>query len=147
MLRLHCARVCVFVFHVRCAGVGKSGVVGQRLAASLRSIGVRAHYIHAVEWCHGDLGVLNTDHDSVMLLSHSGNTPELVHLMGHLQARDVNTVSIVGGSLNAKATAASKLALASDSHIKSVCEADLLGLIPTRSIVAQVCLCVVPVRC
>eukprot|EP00753_Platysulcus_tardus_P010591 PLAT288.1.p1 GENE.PLAT288.1~~PLAT288.1.p1 ORF type:complete len:212 (-),score=37.42 PLAT288.1:4-639(-) len=55
-------------------GVGKSAIVAQRLAASLRSLSVPTSFLHATELCHGDLGALESG-DLMIMLSHSGGTP------------------------------------------------------------------------
>jgi hypothetical protein len=66
------------------SGLGKSGAPASRLAASLRSIGVRASFIHGSEWVHGDLGGCRSG-DIAVLFSHSGRTPELVDAASKLR--------------------------------------------------------------
>lgn len=62
------------------AGIGKSGHVGRKLAATLASTGTPSHFVHASEASHGDLGMVTTD-DIVLLLSNSGESPELADLI------------------------------------------------------------------
>jgi D-arabinose 5-phosphate isomerase GutQ len=99
-------------------GIGKSGAVGNRIAVSLRSIGVRASYVHGSEWAHGDLGGLHPN-DLLVLLSHSGNTLELVQLLSHAQTLGVETVAIVGATPSSVLkSSSSKLALGADAKVK-----------------------------
>ncbi|MEM6334802.1 MAG: KpsF/GutQ family sugar-phosphate isomerase, partial [Planctomycetota bacterium] len=65
-------------------GLGKSGIIAQKLAATLASTGTPAHFLHAVEAMHGDLGRFQPQ-DAAILLSYSGNTDELVHLAAVLR--------------------------------------------------------------
>lgn len=84
-------------------GVGKSGHVAQKLAATLRSAGLPALFLSAADSLHGDLGVVGP-RDAALLLSKSGTTRELVTLVPHLRARGVTLIAIVGtpGSLLAR---------------------------------------------
>ncbi|MFO0974585.1 MAG: KpsF/GutQ family sugar-phosphate isomerase [Phycisphaerae bacterium] len=66
------------------AGVGKSGLVGRKIAATLSSTGTAAVYLHPVEALHGDLGVVGSD-DVLLALSKSGHTEEVVRLAGHFK--------------------------------------------------------------
>lgn len=59
-------------------GVGKSGLVARKIAATLTSVGIPAIYLHPIESMHGDLGILIPGRDVVMVLSYSGNTPEIL---------------------------------------------------------------------
>lgn len=65
------------------AGVGKSGLVGRKIAATLTSTGTPATFLHPVESVHGDLGIVGAD-DVAILISKSGETQELVLLLEHL---------------------------------------------------------------
>jgi len=111
----------------RCAG--KSGAVAARLAISLRSIGVRASFVHGSEWVHGDLGGVGAG-DVALLLSHSGRTVELVDVARRLAAKRVVVAAITSD-------AASPLAAAAAAHFLALGEGELLGRVPTRSVVAQ----------
>jgi len=81
--------------HVVVTGIGKSGLIGQKIAATLASTGTPSFFLHAAEAFHGDLGMV-TEHDAVMLISYSGETEEVVRLMPHLQRRGVPMVGLVG---------------------------------------------------
>ena len=77
------------------SGVGKSGIIGQKIAATFSSIGVSSVFLHPVEALHGDIGMVQKD-DVVILLSKSGNTEELVRLIPYLKMRSAKIISIVG---------------------------------------------------
>lgn len=64
-------------------GVGKSGHIGRKLVASFNSLGVRAAYLHPTEALHGDLGEVGP-HDTLLFITFSGRTPELLALLPHL---------------------------------------------------------------
>ncbi|MFL5884907.1 MAG: SIS domain-containing protein, partial [Thermoleophilaceae bacterium] len=76
-------------------GVGKSGHAAQKVAGTLRSVGLPALYLNASDSLHGDLGVLGED-DVMMLFSKSGTTRELMELIPHLRAHGSALVAIVG---------------------------------------------------
>src|SRR5262245_36348793 len=61
-------------------GVGKSGIIGRKIAATLASTGTPAFFLHSTEAIHGDLGVIQPD-DVVLAISNSGSTGEIVHLL------------------------------------------------------------------
>ena len=96
----------------------------------MTSVGVSAQFVHASEWFHGDLGCLDSG-SLVLSFSHSGNTKELCDLASLLQTReDVSSAAIVGSSEG-------KLCDLCDDVIVVPCGDELLGLVPSRSIVAQ----------
>ncbi|AQS46652.1 D-arabinose 5-phosphate [Thioclava nitratireducens] len=64
------------------SGMGKSGHIGRKIAATLASTGTPAHFVHPAEASHGDLGMV-TRHDLALVLSNSGETPELADLIAH----------------------------------------------------------------
>jgi arabinose-5-phosphate isomerase len=76
-------------------GVGKSGLVGRKIAATLTSTGTPAAFLHPVESVHGDLGIVG-DHDVAILISKSGESDELFALLEHLKRRGVGTIAITG---------------------------------------------------
>jgi arabinose-5-phosphate isomerase len=76
-------------------GVGKSGHVAQKVAATLRSVGVPALHLNASDSLHGDLGVVGAG-DAALLFSKSGTTRELMALTPHLRSRDVTLIAVVG---------------------------------------------------
>ena len=108
-------------------GVGKSGKVAQKIAATLCSTGSLAVYIHPTEGLHGDLGLIQS-HDVVLALSNTGNTDEIVRLLPSLKNRGVAVVGM-GGNLN------SKLAESCDAWIDAEVENEACphGLAPTTS--------------
>lgn len=79
------------------AGVGKSGLVGRKIAATLTSTGTPATFLHPVESVHGDLGIVGP-HDVAILISKSGESGELLALLEHLSRLGVHTISITGNS-------------------------------------------------
>ena len=77
------------------AGVGKSGLVGRKIAATMTSTGTPATFLHPTESVHGDLGIVSAG-DVAILISKSGETAELLPLLEQLKRLGVRTVSIVG---------------------------------------------------
>ncbi len=76
-------------------GVGKSGLIGRKIAATFASSGTPSLFLHAADAAHGDLGMLTRD-DLLILVSRSGATEELVHLMPHFEELGVPIVALVG---------------------------------------------------
>lgn len=68
-------------------GIGKSGIIGQKIAATMTSAGTAAIYLHPSDALHGGLGILQSD-DVAMLLSNSGETEELVAMLPYLKNRN-----------------------------------------------------------
>ena len=108
-------------------GVGKAGIIAQKISATLASTGTPSHYLHPTEALHGDLGRV-TGQDVVLALSNSGSTAELLRLAGPLKDIGVPTVAIT-------AEADSPLARHADVVLDygKVTEACPLGLAPTTS--------------
>jgi len=77
------------------AGVGKSGLIGRKIAATLTSTGTPATFLHPVESVHGDLGIVGPD-DVAILLSKSGETAELMPLLQQLKRLGVGVIAITG---------------------------------------------------
>jgi arabinose-5-phosphate isomerase len=75
-------------------GVGKSGIIGEKIAMTLISTGTRALYLPTTNLLHGDIGVL-TSEDVVILLSKSGETEELLNVLPHIQRRGAKTIALV----------------------------------------------------
>jgi len=118
--------------NVLVSGIGKSAIVAQRMAASLASTGTPAHFVHATEWAHGDLGKIRKE-DVVVFFSHSGNTEEVNYAAELVQKHKIPLLSIVGSK-------DSPLAHMSDAIIDYVVGKDLLeplGGAPTSSIIMQ----------
>lgn len=116
--------------HVVVTGIGKSGHVGRKLAATFASTGTPSFFVHAAEAFHGDLGMI-TERDVVILISYSGETPEVAGLLPHLQARDISTIALVG-DLGSTLGRGSDVAL----DISVDREIDPNGLAPTSSTLA-----------
>lgn len=77
------------------AGVGKSGLIGRKIAATLTSTGTPATFLHPVESVHGDLGLVGPS-DVAILISKSGETDELFPLLEHLRRLGVSIIAIIG---------------------------------------------------
>lgn len=112
-------------------GMGKAGLIGQKLAATFSSTGTRAVFLHPAEAVHGDLGCVRTE-DVVLALSNSGETEELLRLLPALRALETPLIAIT-------ARDTSTLGLAADATITlgSLREAGLQGLPPTTSTTAM----------
>jgi arabinose-5-phosphate isomerase len=108
-------------------GIGKSGIIARKIAATLRSTGTPAHFLHAAEAIHGDLGMLTTG-DIVLALSYSGETEELLRLLPTLKRLNATLIAISGCSTSTLATASNIFLDASVST-----EACTLNLAPTAS--------------
>lgn len=76
-------------------GIGKAGLVAQKIAATLASTGTPSHFLHPAEAMHGDLGVLRRD-DLLLALSQSGETEEITRLLPHVAAAGVRIVALTG---------------------------------------------------
>ena len=76
-------------------GVGKSGIIARKIAATLSSTGTPATFVNAAEAHHGDLGMITAD-DTALVLSRSGETDEVVRLLPHLRQLGVPVVALVG---------------------------------------------------
>lgn len=83
-------------------GVGKSGLVGRKIAATLTSTGTPATYLHPVDSVHGDLGIVGDD-DIAVLISKSGESDELLALLSQLKGFGVRTIAITGDTRSALA--------------------------------------------
>jgi len=81
--------------HVVVCGMGKSGLIGKKVAATLSSTGTPAFFLHPGEAYHGDLGMV-TPRDTVILISYSGETEEVTKLIPHLERAAVPIISLVG---------------------------------------------------
>ncbi len=109
------------------SGIGKSGHIGQKIAATLASTGTPAVFLHAVEAVHGDLGVY-TPGDPSILLSKSGSTAELLRLIPVLRQFNSPLIAIVG---NLSSPLAKQADIVLDARVDR--EADTLNLAPTCS--------------
>ena len=116
---------------VACTGMGKSGHVARKIAATLASTGTPAFYVHPGEAAHGDLGMV-TDADIVLALSYSGESDELLTLLPALKRQGNAIIAMTGRE-------ASSLAREADIHldISVPAEACPLALAPTSSTTAS----------
>ena len=127
-------RACETILHCKgravVMGMGKSGHIANKIAATLSSTGTPAYFVHPAEASHGDIGMV-TREDVVLALSNSGTTPEILALLPILKRKGVKLIAFTGNPL-------SELALAADSHVDvSVAqEACPLNLAPTTSTTA-----------
>ena len=112
------------------SGMGKSGHVGRKIAATLASTGTPSFFLHPAEALHGDLGMV-TASDVALLLSNSGETSEVIQLLAPLRRMGVGLISMTG-------VARSTLAGRADVHLHVgvAAEACPLGLAPTASTTA-----------
>ena len=108
-------------------GIGKSGIIARKIAATLRSTGTQAHFLHPAEALHGDLGMIAPG-DAVLALSYSGETGELLRLLPALDRMAVPLVSLCG-CLSSTLAAASAVTL----DVSVAEEACSLNLAPTAS--------------
>lgn len=108
-------------------GVGKSGIIGQKIAATMTSAGTAALYLHPSDALHGGLGIIRAD-DVVIVLSNSGETDEIVAMLPYLKNRGVPIVAIVG---NLSSTLARRADAVLDASVDK--EACPLNLAPTTS--------------
>ena len=95
-------------------GMGKSGHIGKKIAATLASTGTPAMYLHPGEASHGDIGMI-TDSDVVLALSNSGKTEEITSLLPVLKRKDIPLISITGDKNSALAERIVRLAILSSS--------------------------------
>lgn len=119
---------------VVCTGMGKSGLILQKIAATLSSTGTPAFFLHPAEAVHGDLGVV-VEGDVVLAASFSGTTEELLRLVGTLKRLGTPLIAITG-------SASSPLARHADVHLTAAIdkEACPLNLAPTASTTATLAL-------
>ena len=116
------------------AGVGKSGLIGRKLAATFTSTGTPATFLHPVDSVHGDLGIVGSN-DVAILISKSGESAELLGLLEHIKRVGVKTIAITG---NTESTLDKLADVALDAWVKE--EACSLDLAPTSSTTAALAL-------
>ncbi len=115
-------------------GMGKSGIICRKIAATLASTGTPAFFLHPAEAIHGDLGVIQTD-DVVIALSNSGETEELLRLLETIKRLGARLITISG---NCDSTLAQASDVALDCHVSE--EACPMNLVPTASTTAALAL-------
>lgn len=116
------------------SGIGKSGHIARKLAATLASTGTPAFFVHPADAGHGDLGMITAD-DVVLMLSNSGETDELLLLTPHLKRQGARLIAFTGNEH-------SSLAQSADIHLDAGVDAEAcpLGLAPTASTTAALAL-------
>ncbi|HET7033098.1 MAG TPA: KpsF/GutQ family sugar-phosphate isomerase [Casimicrobiaceae bacterium] len=116
------------------SGIGKSGHIARKLAATLASTGTPAFFVHPAEASHGDLGMITPD-DVVVMLSNSGETDELMLLTPHLKRQGAKIIALTGNEQ-------SSLAQSADVHLDAAVDSEAcpLGLAPTASTTATLAL-------
>jgi len=115
-------------------GLGKSGIVGKKIAATLASTGTPAFFLHAAEGAHGDLGMVRRG-DVVIAISNSGETEEILQIVPTLERLGVTIIALVGRTDSSLARAAD---IVIDAGVPR--EACPLGLAPTTSSAATLVL-------
>jgi arabinose-5-phosphate isomerase len=108
-------------------GLGKSGHIGRKIAATLASTGTPAQFVHPVEASHGDLGMIGSE-DAVLALSNSGETTELADIVAYSRRCNIPLIAITGGARSTLAAAADIVLL-----LPAAGEACPMGLAPTTS--------------
>jgi arabinose-5-phosphate isomerase len=116
------------------SGVGKSGHVGRKIAATLASTGTPAGFVHATEASHGDLGMI-TQNDFCLLISNSGETSELYDILGHTRRFGILTAVISSSKNSTLIQAADFKLLLTDAP-----EACTIGMAPTTSTILTMAL-------
>jgi len=111
-------------------GIGKSGHIANKMAATLASTGTPAHFVHAAEASHGDIGMV-TDKDVVIAISNSGKTSEIENILPVLKRKGVSIISLTG---NPDSLLAQEATANLDTSVEQ--EACPLGLAPTTSTTA-----------
>lgn len=115
-------------------GIGKSGLIGQKMAATFNSTGTPSCFLHPVEAMHGDLGMVGPN-DVVLAISYSGETTELNRLLASLKERTVPVIAMTG---NIRSSLAEQAAVVLSVAVPM--EACPLGLAPTASTTATLAL-------
>ena len=120
--------------HVIITGLGKSGHIGEKIAATLASTGTPAFFVHAAEAGHGDLGMITGD-DTLLAISYSGESQEILMMLPIVRALGVKSIALTGRPQ-------SSMAQQADLHLPIVIdkEACPLGLAPTTSTTATLAL-------
>jgi len=115
-------------------GMGKSGIIARKIAATLSSTGTAAYFLHPAEAVHGDLGVIQRD-DLLLALSQSGETPEILRLLETLKRLGSRLIAITGAPSSALGQVAD---VTLDCHVDG--EACPMNLVPTASTTAALAL-------
>jgi len=118
-------------------GVGKSGLVAQKIAASFTSVGLLSVYLNPLDALHGDIGVVR-DGDVVVLISNSGETSELLTIVPFLKKRTVKMLGIIG---KAKSTLGERCDVVLDASVeREAAPIDCAEMMPTASPMSTICM-------
>jgi arabinose-5-phosphate isomerase len=109
------------------AGMGKSGLIGRKIAATLTSTGTPAVFLHPAEAIHGDIGIIHPE-DAVILLSTSGETGEVTRMLDYIKRLGIKMIALVG---NPRSTLARQSDVFIDCGVEK--EACPIGLVPSAS--------------
>ena len=115
-------------------GMGKSGIIAHKIAATLSSTGTSAYFLHPAEAVHGDLGAIQGN-DVVVALSYSGETPELLRLLETLRRLGARLIALTGDTASTLGQAAD---VALNCRVSN--EACPMNLVPTASTTAALAL-------
>ena len=115
-------------------GMGKSGIIARKIAATLSSTGTPAFFLHPADAIHGDLGVLQAD-DVILALSNSGETEELLRLLETIKRLGARMIAMTG---DCRSTLGQAADVALDCHVSE--EACPMNLVPTASTTAALAL-------
>ena len=112
------------------SGMGKSGLISQKIASTMASTGTPAQFVHPGEAIHGDLGMI-TDKDIALIVSNSGETMELIHILPALKDKNIKVIGLIGRK---DSTLAQQSDYFLDTSVEK--EACTLDLAPTASTTA-----------
>ena len=112
------------------SGMGKSGLISQKIASTMASTGTPAQFVHPGEAIHGDLGMI-TDKDVILIISNSGETMELIQILPAIKKKNLTVIGLIGKK---KSTLAHKSDIFLDTSVEK--EACTLDLAPTASTTA-----------
>ena len=107
--------------------MGKAGLIGRKISATLASTGTPSHFLHPAEAMHGDLGVLRND-DLIFAISQSGETTELTQILPHIKSREIPLIALTSKRNSTLGQFASVVV-----ETGSLVEADSLGVAPSTS--------------
>ncbi|MBR5758815.1 MAG: KpsF/GutQ family sugar-phosphate isomerase [Thermoguttaceae bacterium] len=117
--------------YVVVTGMGKAGLIGRKLSATMSSTGTPSHFLHPGEAFHGDLGSIRPG-DVVLALSYSGETEEIKRILAPISSRNIPIVSIVSSRLSSLGRASTAVL-----EVGKIEEADALRLAPSSSAAAM----------
>ena len=112
------------------SGMGKSGLISQKIASTMASTGTPSHFVHPAEATHGDLGMITGD-DILLIVSNSGETMELIQILPSLKKKGVTIIGLIGRQ---NSTLAKESDIYLDTSVDK--EACTLDLVPTASTTA-----------